>query len=298
MARKIALGPGSECACDPRGVGDLSLKAARKTLVVHLDRLNDILRSLMQKIDQAVPDEKKDRITEPAALRKILRTVACSVDCLVHQFPEATDALWAYLDVAARFGDMAHRTVLRLAAPPGNRPTTPSIARLTRVFNRVARASNESIGLTLLVRRTSLVQVDVDASSFKSKVRRWREKLRQTLSAFSNRWLPLVQRTKPHGPALSQPLRLRVGLARLRQRLHDLAGQAQAVDCKRGANCKKPQSAWVAVRRSLGALDAHLKLLAKQLRGQGPTPTVSAGRRLSASTSQAMAVLQKATLSL
>jgi hypothetical protein len=293
---KVKLGPG--CACAPGGAGSLSLKAVRKGLVVQMDGLNQDLRSLMKQIDQAVPNEQKDRITQPAPLLAALRKIACGLDCLLYRFRGATDALWSYLDMAARVGDMAQRTVRRLAADPSNRPTTPSITGLTRLFNRAARTSNESIGLALVNRHTPAVLVEVDASSFKSKVRRWREKLRPTLSDFERSWLPLVGRTKPRGPALDQPLRLRVALARLGQKLGSLARGANAIACKRGAGCAKPQAAWVAVGRSLGALEAHLKHLAKKLRAAGPTLSISAGRRLSESTRLVFAALRKAVLGL
>lgn len=294
--RKIALGPG--CVCAPRADGDPSVKVARKALVRRLDRLNGGLRSLMAQIDRAVPDEPKDRIIQPAPLQADLRRLTCRLDCLLYQFPWATPALWSYLAVAARFLDEAHHAVGRLTAPPKGRPTGLSITGLTQLFNFAAQTSNESIGLALLSRRAPTVEVGVDASSFRSKVRRWREKLRETTSAFERRWLPLIRRAKPEGPALGRPRRLRVALARLRQRLHRLANQAQAIACKRGKGCTKPQSSWVTMQRNLKELGAHLRRLAQELRAAGPTVSLSEGRRLSQSTQQSFAAVRKAALSL
>jgi len=294
--RRIALGPG--CACARRPAGDASMKAARKALVGRLDRLNHGLRTLMEKIDRAVPDERKDRIVRPAPLQAKLRRLTCRLDCILHQFPGATGALWTYLAVAARFLDEAHHTVARLTAPPVGRPAGPSLTRLTRLFNQAARTSNESIGLSLIDRRTPSVQVGVDASSFKHKVRRWREELQGATSAFARRWLPLVQRAKPLGPALTRPRHLRVALARLRQQVHRLADKAQAIACKRGPGCAQPQAAWVRVQRRLSQVHANLLRLTQQLRAAGSKVRVAVGRRLSKSTDEAFAALKKAALSL
>lgn len=294
--RRIALGPG--CACPPRAGDDVSVEAARKALVGRLDSLNHGLRRLMEQIDRSVPDEQKDRIARPAPLVAALHRHTCGLDCILHQFPEATGALWTYLAVAARFLDEAQRAIARLAAPPAGRPAGPSLDGLTRLFNHAARTSNKSIGLALIHRRTPTVQVGVDASTFRSKVRRWRERLRETTSAFGRRWMPLIQRVKPQGPALAQPRRLRVALLRLRQQLHRLADQAQAIACKRGPRCAKPQSGWVALQRSLSDLRAHLLRVTQQLRAAGPAVSVAVGRRLSQSTDHAFATVRKAALSL
>lgn len=281
-----------------RAGGDLSVEATRKALVARMDRLNDGLRSLMKTIDGAVPDEKKDRISNPAPLHTALGGLTCRLDCFLHQFRGATPALWTYLAVAARFLDEAQHAVGRLTVLPAGRPAGPSIAELTKLFNLAARTSNESIGLALSGRRVPTAQVGVDALSFRNKVRRWREKLRPVTSAFERRWLPLIQHAKPEGPALSQPRSLRVALARLQQELRSLADGVAALACRRGKGCAKPQAAWVTMGSRLKELRAHCERLARELRAAGPILSLAVGRRLSKSTTEAFAATEKAALNL
>ena len=294
--RKIAVGGG--CACVVRAAGVATVKAERKALVRDMDRVNGGLRTLMAQIDKAVPDEHKDRIANPAPLRAELKKLTCRLDCLLHQVEGATGALWSYLALAARFLDEAQRAMGRLEAAPKNRPAGPTLAALTKLFNRTARTSNESIGLALINRPTPTVQAAVDASTWKAKVRRWRELFGATTSAFTRRWLPLIHRAKPSGPALGQSRGLRVALARLQQRLGDLVNRAHAFACKRGKGCTQPQAKWVAMGIGLKDLRTQLMRLAKQLREAGPTLSLSVGRRLSESADQAFAKAQKAALSL
>lgn len=297
--RKVELGGGCSCVgLAAAGAGATDGKALRTAVVARMDGLNQSMRDHMAKIDAAVPDEAKDRIAQPAALHKARRALGCRLDCVLHQFGGASPALWSYLEVAALFLDTARRAVARLAAPPNKRPKDPSLAQLTRLFNKVARSSNESIGLALLRRPTPAPVVGVDASSFRSKTRRWRDQLRERLAPFRQRWMPLVRQKKASGPALRAPVRLRVVLARLYQQLGRLTDQARTITCNRGAGCTKPQAAWDAVQRSLAALRTQIQHTAKGIRTATPEVGLAAGRQLSASTDQAIKALEKAALSL
>lgn len=294
VARPRPISIGGGCSCIAIGVDPADVKGLRKALVSRMDGLNGALRAHMAKIDTTVPDVKKDHIAQPEALHKARRQVGCRLDCLLHQFEGATSALWSYVEVAALFLDTARRAVQRLATPPDKRPKGPTLSLLTRLFNRVARTSNESIGLSLLERRTPATVVGVDASSFKAKTRRWRDQLQVRLSVFRRGWLPLVQQKKPEGPALRHRVRLRVALARLRQSLQTRIADARTIACKRGAGCAKPQARWIAVLAATTRLVAHLQLTATTLRQANPGVSLAQGRRLSTKTEKAFGALQKA----
>ncbi len=298
VARKRVVDIGGGCACTPLAVGWAQEKALRRALVKRMDGINLGLRGHMAKIDEAVPDEAKDHIAKPGKLHKARRGLACRLDCMLRQFPGATAALWSYLEIAAVFLDKARQTVGRLAVVGEKRPKKPTLAQLTRLFNRTARTSNESIGLALLKQRTPVAELGVNASTFRAKTRRWRSKLDDTLSAFRRQWLPLVRKLRPEGPALSRPVRLRVALARLQQALRALDAKARALACKRGTGCAKPQAKWVAVQRGVQALDKQLGQTATAVRKANPAVSVAQGRRLSDATAKSFAALRKATLEL
>lgn len=269
----------------------------RKALVARLDGLNAGLRGLMAAIDKAVPDDGQ-RIARPAPLELARRRLVCRVDCLLRGLPRATDAVWAYLRPVARFLDGARLALGRLAAAPAQRPPGPTLAQLTRLFNDVAQASNESIGLALLARRAPGAPEQVDASSFRAKVRRWRDRLQTVIDAFGRSWLPLVQRDKPAGPALDRAVGLRVALARLGQRLADLAGEARRLSCRRGPGCAKPQARWEAAQAAVRRVGDQLERAGQKLRAAGPAPTLAAGRKVSEATDKSFAALRQAALAL
>ncbi|MFH2008802.1 MAG: hypothetical protein ABI333_19600 [bacterium] len=288
-ARKT-LHLGGACACQPVPPNAvLAHEEARQVLVRHIDQLNQGLRTVTERLDRAVADESKDQLDRPDAILAQQQRLVCRLDCLLAQFVGATDALWSYLRVASALLDTIRNEVRRLSSPPVGRPPGPGLAGLRKQFNGLARSSNQTIGLALITARPPVPRMELDQRSFAVKSQRWIQRARKEVADFTGLWLPLVHPKTPRGTALDRPVRLRVAIARLQQRLALRSAQAEALHCQKGETCSALRASWTAVQQTTRALSKALGRAATRLRAAGhPGLTLAQGRGLTRQLEQAL----------